>query len=108
MQFRGVVTYDLWLLPLDPEVLVKGLQRVPLLNIISEQWLNWKPHHIKMEGQYFLLGTERLRAPLECVYCIGLMAQCSHAGSRYVLISGTRHSNFSDVALFSQVRLHCS
>ena len=82
-RISAVVVLDGWLAPMDKDVLERGYDG-PVLHIISQQWLEWTTH-------------------METV--LKLKAACPHEKSRLMTIKNSRHNNFSDLPLFSPVRI---
>lgn len=79
-RFRKAVLLDAWMEPVDDEV-KRGIgARIPVLHIISDQFMHWRPN---MEGM-----KQHMRG-------------CSHPLSKFLVLQGSRHNNFSDLPLFA-------
>ncbi|CAK4082705.1 unnamed protein product [Aphanomyces euteiches] len=76
---KAVVGLDIWMQPLDKEVVNAGLA-VPICSIISHGWLQWASHLETMQKY---------------------MYKSQHPQKAFLAIEKTRHNNFCDLPLFS-------
>ncbi|ETV76783.1 hypothetical protein, variant [Aphanomyces astaci] len=82
-RIKAVVGLDMWMEPLDADVVADGVPAVPVCSIISQHWLSeWDSH-------FELLKT--------------MARRCRHPSSAFFALAQTRHNNFCDLPLFSPV-----
>jgi platelet-activating factor acetylhydrolase len=81
-RIRCVFTNDAWLVPAHPSVVASGVPNIPVMLLVSNQWLQWT-EHMQTLNDFF--------------------AKCVTAGSVFMGIKDSRHSNFDDVSMFSPV-----
>ncbi|KAF0760684.1 hypothetical protein AaE_003520 [Aphanomyces astaci] len=80
-RIKAVVGLDMWMEPLDADVVADGVPAVPVCSIISQHWLSeWDSH-------FELLKT--------------MARRCRHPSSAFFALAQTRHNNFCDLPLFS-------
>jgi len=79
-RIRCCITDDLWLTPAHQSVLQTGVPKIPMLFLISHQWVQWNEHQQQLKD---------------------LLAKCNHPGSLLLGIKDSRHSNFDDTSMFS-------
>ncbi|RHY58521.1 hypothetical protein DYB26_001042 [Aphanomyces astaci] len=83
-RIKAVVGLDMWMEPLDADVVADGVPAVPVCSIISQHWLSeWDSH-------FELLKT--------------MARRCRHPSSAFFALAQTRHNNFCDLPLFSPRR----
>ncbi|CAK4082704.1 unnamed protein product [Aphanomyces euteiches] len=80
-RLKVMVGLDIWMEPLDEDVVAEGVSTVPVCSIISQHW------HTEWESHFKLLQANS--------------RHCSHPQSTFLAIEKTRHNNFCDLALFS-------
>lgn len=79
-RFRVAVLLDAWMEPVADEVKQGMGTRVPVLHLISEHFYHWKPNFVDI--QKHTNGS-------------------THAASKLLMMTKTRHNNFSDLPIFS-------
>ncbi|KAI9916364.1 hypothetical protein PsorP6_017830 [Peronosclerospora sorghi] len=79
-RFKKMVLLDAWMEPLDDDVRDGVGSCLPTLHMMSEHFLDWRPN------------TENTKRHAR---------GCTHAHSRLTWLRNTRHSNFSDIPVFS-------
>ncbi|CAI5709939.1 unnamed protein product [Hyaloperonospora brassicae] len=79
---KKMVLLDAWMEPLDRHVCDGLGARVPVLHLLSEHFMNWRPNAKSVERH---------------------VRGCTHALSRLTWLRDTRHNNFSDVPIFSPI-----
>lgn len=84
----------------------QGVKDIPLLVIESEQWYKWDEHHDSMKRKSILTHMFSL-FKLHSLLCSELMSACGHQQNVFTVVRTSRHSNFSDLAMFSPVILLC-
>ncbi|CAI5731980.1 unnamed protein product [Peronospora destructor] len=80
VRFKKMVLLDAWMEPLDDDVRDGLGSRVPVLHMLSEHFLHWRPNTESVDRH---------------------VRGCTHTQSRLTWLRGTRHNNFSDVPVFS-------
>ncbi|RHY26032.1 hypothetical protein DYB32_007922 [Aphanomyces invadans] len=84
-RIKVVVGLDMWLEPIDADVVAEGVPDVAVCSIISQHWMDeWDSHF------------EQLKT---------MARRCRHPSSAFFALAQTRHNNFCDLALFSPVQL---
>ncbi|KDO24842.1 hypothetical protein SPRG_09675 [Saprolegnia parasitica CBS 223.65] len=76
---KAIVAMDVWMAPLDKDVVLNG-PRLPVLHLISEQWVNWTTHMETLSKN---------------------VSSATHPDTQLYAIKDSRHNNFSDLGLFS-------
>ncbi|ETW02045.1 hypothetical protein H310_05662 [Aphanomyces invadans] len=80
-RIKVVVGLDMWLEPIDADVVAEGVPDVAVCSIISQHWMDeWDSHF------------EQLKT---------MARRCRHPSSAFFALAQTRHNNFCDLALFS-------
>ncbi|KAF0689542.1 Aste57867_19045 [Aphanomyces stellatus] len=80
VRLKAVVGLDIWMEPLDADVVADGVA-VPVCSVISHHW------HKEWDSHFELLKAQSRR--------------CDHPNSAFLAIGKTRHQNFCDMPLFS-------
>ena len=102
---KAVVSHDVWMEPVPAELLASGLKGTPALHTLSQQWFDWTESR---DQTVQFAKNSVANANSSSNSNSGANVNAGHAeesqGHTSVLsFPGTRHSNYSDVPLFSQL-----